>query len=92
MIFFDFAQFNGKVSLYAPSTGMVAEMLQQREQEGASKVYLRLLKTTLNRFTAKFPANLMEVDTHQIDAWLRSLDVKLCTRNSMLRCIKIFFS
>jgi integrase len=55
-------------------------------------VYLKLLKTTLNRFAAKFPANLMEVDTHQIDAWLRSLDVKLCTRNSMLRCIKIFFS
>jgi integrase len=34
----------------------------------------------------------VNVEAHQIDAWLRSLDVALCTRNSMLRCIKIFFS
>jgi integrase len=81
-----------KVVRHASTAEVVAEMLQQREQDGASKVYLRLLKTTLTRFAAKFPANLMEVDTHQIDTWLRSLDVKPCTRNSMLRCIKIFFS
>lgn len=75
------------------STGeVVDEMLRQREQDGASRAYLRQLKTTLTRFAAKFPGDLMEVDTQQIDAWLRSLDVVLCTRNSMLRCIKIFFS
>ncbi len=81
-----------KVVRHAAIPEVVAEMLQQREQDGASNAYLRLLKTTLNRFAARFPGNIMEVDTHQIDAWLRSLDVKLCTRNSMLRCIKIFFS
>ena len=81
-----------KVVRNAFTAEVVAEMLQQREQDGASMAYLRLLKTTLTRFAAKFPGNLIEVDTHQIDAWLRSLDVKLCTRNSMLRCIKIFFS
>jgi len=29
-----------------------------------------LLKTTLTRFAARFPGDLIEVDTHQIDAWL----------------------
>ncbi len=81
-----------KVVRRSSTTEVVDEMLKQREQDGASKVYLRLLKTTLTRFAAKFPGDLIEVDTHQIDAWLRSLDVALCTRNSMLRCIKIFFS
>ena len=81
-----------KVVRTTSTADVVAEMLQQRKQDGASKDYLRLLKTTLTRFAANFPGDLMEVDAHQIDAWLRSLDVKHCTRNSMLRCIKIFFS
>ncbi len=81
-----------KVVRNATTAEVVDEMLKQREQDGASRAYLRLLKTTLTRFAAKFPGSLMEVDAHQIDAWLRSLKVKLCTRNSMLRCIKIFFS
>ena len=81
-----------KVVRRASTAEIVDEMLKQREQDGASKVYLRLLKTTLTRFAAKFPGDLIEVDSHQIDAWLRSLDVELITRNSMLRCIKIFFS
>jgi hypothetical protein len=39
-------------------------MINQREQDCASKAYLRLLKTTLTRFAAKFPGDLIEVDTH----------------------------
>jgi hypothetical protein len=74
-----------KVVRRSSTSEVVDEMLKQREQDGASKVYLRLLKTTLTRFAAQFPGDLIEVDTHQIDAWLRSLDVALCTRNSMLR-------
>ena len=81
-----------KVVRQASTAEIVDEMLKQREQDGSSRAYLRLLKTTLTRFSAKFPGSLLEVDSHQIDAWLRSLDVGLCTRNSMLRCIKIFFS
>jgi integrase len=81
-----------KVVRRSSAAEVVEEMINQREQDGASKAYLRLLKTTLTRFAAKFPGDLIEVDTHQIDAWLRSLDVAAYTRNSMLRCIKIFFS
>jgi integrase len=71
---------------------IVAEMLLHREQDGASKVYLGQLKTTLNRFATRFPGEILEVTANDIDAWLRSLDVAAGTRNSMLRCIKVFFS
>jgi hypothetical protein len=71
---------------------IVAEMLLHREQDGASKVYLGQLKTTLNRFAAKFPGEVLDATSQEIDAWLRSLDVAPGTRNSMLRCIKVFFS
>jgi integrase len=81
-----------KVVRKSSAADVLKEMLKQREQDGASKAYLQLLKTTLNRFTEKFPGDLVNVEAHQIDAWLRSLDVALCTRNSMLRCIKIFLS
>jgi integrase len=81
-----------KVIRHASTSAVVNEMLRQREQDGASQAYLRLLKTTLTRFATKFPGDLVNVDAHQIDTWLRSLNVALCTRNSMLRCIKIFFT
>jgi site-specific recombinase XerD len=71
---------------------VVAEMLLHRKQDGASKVYLGQLKTTLNRFGAKFPGEILDVTSQEIDAWLRSLEVAPGTRNSMLRCIKVFFS
>ena len=71
---------------------IVAEMLLHREQDGASKVYLGQLKTTLNRFATKFPGEVLDATSQEIDAWLRSLDVAPGTRNSMLRCIKVFFS
>ena len=71
---------------------IVAEMLRHRKQDGASKVYLGQLKTTLNRFATKFPGEVLDATSQEIDAWLRSLDVGPRTRNSMLRCIKVFFS
>lgn len=71
---------------------IVDEMLLQREQDGASKDYLGQLRTTLKRFAAQFPGAILEVSSQQIDAWLRSLPVAATTRNSMLRCIKVFFS
>ena len=71
---------------------IVAEMLLHREQDGASKVYLGQLKTTLNRFAAKFTGEILDATSQEIDAWLRSLGVAPGTRNSMLRCIKVFFS
>ena len=71
---------------------IVAEMLVHREQDGASKVYLGQLRTTLNRFATRFPGEVLDATSQEIDAWLRSLEVAPGTRNSMLRCIKVFFS
>ena len=71
---------------------IVAEMLLHRKQDGASKVYPGQLKTTLTRFAAKFPGEILDATSQEIDAWLRSLEVAPGTRNSMLRCIKVFFS
>jgi hypothetical protein len=71
---------------------IVTEMLLHRKQDGASKVYLGQLKTTLNRFAARFPGEILDATSQEIDAWLRSLEVAPGTRNSMLRCIKVFFS
>ncbi|MEY3898115.1 MAG: hypothetical protein RLZZ214_3636 [Verrucomicrobiota bacterium] len=71
---------------------IVAEMLLHRKQDGASKVYLGQLKITLNRFATKFPGEVLDATSQEIDAWLRSLEVAPGTRNSMLRCIKVFFS
>jgi hypothetical protein len=71
---------------------VVTEMLLHREQDGASKVYMGQLKTTLHRFALRFPGEILDTTSQEIDAWLRSLDVAPGTRNSMLRCIKVFFS
>jgi integrase len=71
---------------------VVEEMLMHREQDGVSKSYIGHLKTTLNRFAAKLPGEILEVTSHEIDAWLRSLKVAPATHNSMLHCLKVFFS
>ncbi len=81
-----------KVLRHVTVPRIVDEMLLQREQDGASKDYLGQLRTTLGRFAAEFPGEILEVGSPQIDAWLRSLAVAPTTRNSMLRCIKVFFS
>jgi integrase len=81
-----------KVVRKATIPEIVAEMLLHRKQDGASKVYLGQLKTTLTRFAAKFPGEILDATSQEIDAWLRSLEVAPGTRNSMLRCIKVFFS
>ncbi len=70
----------------------VAELIKVRQQDGASVKYLGQLRTTLNRFAAKFACPIMEVSGPDVDAWLRSLDISPVTRNAMLRCIKVLFS
>ena len=81
-----------KVIRKATTGEIVAEMLLNRKQDGASKVYIGQLKTTLNRFSTHFPGDILAVTANDIDSWLRSLDVAVGTRNSMLRCVKVFFS
>jgi integrase len=88
----EYAQHFKKVVRRVTIPEIVAEMLLHREQDGASRVYLGQLRTTLNRFATKFPGEILDASSQEIDAWLRSLEVAPGTRNSMLRCIKVFFS
>ena len=81
-----------KVVRHVTIPQIVEEMLLHREQDGASKAYLGQLKTTLTRFAGQFPGPILDLSSQEIDAWLRSLKVAPITRNSMLRCIKVFFS
>jgi hypothetical protein len=54
--------------------------------------HLGQLRTTLNRFAAKFPGEILPITPKGIDAWLRSFEVSATTRHSMLRCVKAFFA
>ncbi len=88
----EYGQHFKKVVRHITIPEIVAEILLHREQDGASKVYLGQLRTTLNRFASRFPGEVLDATSQEIDAWLRSLDVAAVTRNSMLRCIKVLFS
>lgn len=88
----EYGKMFGKIVRRATVPEVVAELLKIREQDGASDAYLGQLRTTLNRFAAKFPGPILEVTGPDVDAWLRSLDIVATTRNSMLRCIKVLFS
>ncbi len=88
----EYGKMFGNIVRRATVPEVVAELLKVREQDGASTKYLGQLRTTLNRFAAKFPGPILEVTGPDVDAWLRSLDIVAVTRNSMLRCIKVLFS
>ena len=88
----EYGKIFGNIVRRATVPEVVAELLKIREQDGASTKYLGQLRTTLNRFAAKFPGPILEVTGPDVDAWLRSLDIVATTRNSMLRCIKVLFS
>jgi len=44
-------------------------------------VYFGQFRTTLNRFAARFPGEVLDATSQEIDAWLRSLEVAPSTRN-----------
>jgi integrase len=88
----EYGKMFGNIVRRATVPEVVAELLRIREQDGASTKYLGQLRTTLNRFAAKFPGPILEVTGPDVDAWLRSLDIVATTRNLMLRCIKVLFS
>lgn len=71
---------------------MIEEFLQAKAQDQASESYLIGLRQTLRRFATAFPGEILHIQSNDIDRWLRSYQVSPVTRNSMLRCVKVFFS
>lgn len=64
----EYAQHFQKVVRHVTVPKVVEEMLLHRKQDGVSKAYLGHLKTTLGRFGAKFPGEILDVTSHEIDA------------------------
>lgn len=88
----DYRTFFKPLTRRATVRQLIDELLAAREQDGASKTYVSQLKTILNRFAEAFPGEILGINSSDIDAWLRGLDVSASSRNTMLVCVKVLFS
>src|SRR5438046_6166946 len=62
---------------------LVAELLPAKESDGASARYLQDLRSRLGQFAASFgDRQVSEIQGHEIDDWLRHLNVSPVTRNN----------
>jgi len=80
------------VKLGAKVPDVIEVFLRSKAQDKISACYQLQLKQNLARFSAAFPGEILHIRGGDIDLWLRGLGVSPATRNSMLRCIKVFFS
>lgn len=88
----EFLRRTSGVKLGAKVGDVVKEFLESKRQDQISKVYLTQLTQTLARLMAAFPGDLLHIQSSDIDRWLRGFEVSPVTRNTMLRCVKVFFS
>ena len=72
---------------------LVAELLSAKAADGASAPYLTDLRCRLGQFSNSFGDKLVsEIKCHEIDQWLRSLNVSPVTRNNSRRVLRTAFS
>lgn len=72
---------------------LVTEMLEAKEKDGASRRYIHDLRSRLGQFAASFgPRTVAEIQTREIDDWLRGLKVAATTRNNFRRVLVTAFS
>jgi len=76
----EYGKMFGKIVRRATTPEVVAELLKIREQDGASSAYLGQLRTTMNRFAARFPGPILEVTGPDVGAWLRALEISAVRR------------
>jgi integrase len=70
---------------------IVAELLQDRTQNGASARYIKSLRYDLNRFAAAFHCNIGSVTARLIEQWLHGLNVGPRTRNNIRMSVVTMF-
>jgi integrase len=70
---------------------IVAEMLRDRTQNGASARYIKSLRCDLNRFAAAFHCNIGSVTARLIEQWLLGLKVGPRTRNNIRMSVVTMF-
>ena len=61
---------------------IVAELLQDKKQNGSSAIHIKSLRVHLNRFAAAFHCNIGSVTARLIEQWLAGLKVGPRTRNN----------
>jgi integrase len=72
---------------------LVAELLPAKESDGASARYLQDLRSRLGQFSASFGDRpVSEIQGHEIDDWLRHLNVSPVTRNNFRRVLRTAFN
>lgn len=72
---------------------LVDELLPAKAADGASAPYLTDLRCRLGQFSESFGDRLIsEIQTAQIDEWLRCLNVSPVTRNNSRRVLRTAFS
>jgi integrase len=70
---------------------IVAELLRDRTQNGASIRYIQSLRSELNRFAAAFHCNIGSVTARLIEQWLARLNVGARTRNNVRMSVVTLF-
>jgi integrase len=73
-------------------TEVVQEMLEAKRKDRASKAYLHDLKTRLGRFSRDFRVRIADVQTADIDGWLRGLKLAPRSRNNDRNTIVSLFN
>ena len=70
---------------------IVAEMLRDRIQNGASARYIKSLRCDLSRFAAAFHCNIGSITARLIEQWLLGLKVGPRTRNNIRMSVVTMF-
>src|ERR1700683_1464675 len=73
-------------------TEVYEEMLAAKRRDGASEAYLHDLKTRLGQFSRDFKAQIADVQTSDLDAWLRKLNLSPRSRNNHRNVIVSLFN
>ena len=88
----EFVRRNRGVQLGVKVTDLIEEFLATKAQDKLSRCYQFQLAGSVRRFAAAFPGELLAIKSGEVDRWLRSLNHPPVTRNSLHRCLKVFFS
>jgi hypothetical protein len=88
----EFVRRNRGVQLGVKVPDLIDEFVKAKAEDNLSRIYRFQLSGSVKRFAAAFPGEILTLKSGDIDRWLRSLNHTPVTRNSLHRCIKVFFS
>ena len=88
----EFVRRNRGVQLGVKVPDLIDEFVKAKAQDNLSRIYRFQLAGSVKRFAATFPGEILAIKSGDVDRWLRSLNHPPVTRNSLHRCIKVFFS